>query len=321
MPRRFHSSAAQLITQSIDAALTAVQVFNNPLVKFKSETFIVLMNIAWLYLLHAHYKRARVDYRYYRKVGNLWHFEHTDTGTYKYRDLNKCLDAQECPLDTPTKKNLLFLIGLRDEISHHVSPIVDQFASARYEACCLNYNRCLKELFGGRHGIDRHLSYSLQFQMLSRQQLTSPNGGDLPPNIRSYIAKFDAELSVDDLYSDRFAYRRLFVPKLVGKPDQAAEVIEFLKPSSELAQAINRDYVAFKEVERPKFRPSDVVRMMKEEGYPRFRLHWHTGHWHELQAKNPAKGLGVDVAGSWYWYSSWVDTVRTHCDEHADRYH
>lgn len=320
MPRRFHSLAAQLITQSQDAALTAVQVFNNPLIKFKSQTFIVLMNIAWLYLLHANYKRTGIEYRYYRKVGNRRHFEHTDTGTYKYWDLNKCLDAQECPLDTPTKKNLLFLIGLRNEISHHVSPIVDQFASARYQACCLNYNRCLKELFGARYGIDRHLSYSLQFQTLSREQLTSPNEGDLPPNVRSYIAKFDAELSVDDLNSERFAYRMLFVPKLVGKPGQADEVIEFLKPSSELAQAINRDYIAFKEVERPKFRPSDVVRMMREEGYPRFGLHWHTELWHELEAKNPAKGFGVDVAGSWYWYSSWVDTVRTHCEENAARY-
>jgi hypothetical protein len=39
--------------QSQDAALTAVQVFNSPLIKFKPETFIVLMNIAWTYLLHA----------------------------------------------------------------------------------------------------------------------------------------------------------------------------------------------------------------------------------------------------------------------------
>lgn len=47
MPRRFHSVATRLVSQSQDAALTGVQVFNNPQIKFKSETFIVLMNIAW----------------------------------------------------------------------------------------------------------------------------------------------------------------------------------------------------------------------------------------------------------------------------------
>jgi hypothetical protein len=46
MPRRFHSVAIRLVTQSQDAALSGVQVFNNPLIRFKSETFIVLMNIA-----------------------------------------------------------------------------------------------------------------------------------------------------------------------------------------------------------------------------------------------------------------------------------
>jgi Domain of unknown function (DUF3644) len=57
MPRRYHSIAMRLAMQSQDAALTAVQVFNNPQIKFKSETFIVLMDIAWTYLLHAHYRR------------------------------------------------------------------------------------------------------------------------------------------------------------------------------------------------------------------------------------------------------------------------
>lgn len=47
VPRRVHSVAKRLIAQSQDAALTGVQVINNPLIKFKSETFIVLMNIAW----------------------------------------------------------------------------------------------------------------------------------------------------------------------------------------------------------------------------------------------------------------------------------
>ena len=35
--------------------------------KFKSESFIVLMVIAWTYLLHAYYRSKRVEYRYYRQ--------------------------------------------------------------------------------------------------------------------------------------------------------------------------------------------------------------------------------------------------------------
>lgn len=313
MPRRIRSIAAQLVIQSQDAALTAVQVFNNPLIKFKSETFIVLMNIAWTYLLHAHYRRQGIEYRYYQRHGSRRWFDRGPDGRFRYWELSKCLAVTECPLDNATKKNLMFLIGLRDAITHHMSPVLDQYVSARYQACCLNYNHYLKALIGERHGIDRHLGYSLQFQRISREQLAAPTEADLPAAVRSYIASFDSQLTAQELNSDRFAFRMLFVPKLVGKADQADEIIEFLKADSEVAQTINRDYVAFKEVERPKFLPRQIVRMMRDEGYPWFNMHVHTELWHTMDAKNPAKGYGVPVAGYWYWYASWIEVVRAHC--------
>src|SRR6266496_4299084 len=112
------ATVMRLLAQSQDAALTAVQVFNNPLVGFKSETFIVLMNIAWTYLLHAHYRRAGLEYRYYQRGNHRRHFLRTADGSYRYWELKHCLEAKDCPLDKETVKNLLFLIGLRDEITH-----------------------------------------------------------------------------------------------------------------------------------------------------------------------------------------------------------
>lgn len=314
------STAMRLVAQSQDAALTAVQVFNNPLIRFKSENFIVLMNIAWTYLLHAYYRQARVEYRYYQGTGKGRRYDRTAAGSFKYWDLRKCLAAAECPLDNETQKNLSFLIGLRDEITHHMSPTLDQFVSARYQACCLNYNRYVKQLFGDKYGIDQHLSYSLQFARISRDQLSSPSEADLPASVRSYIARFDSDLTADELNSDRFAFRMLFVPKLVGKAGQADEVIEFLRPDSEIAQTVNRDYIAFKEVERPKSLPKAIVNTMQNEGYAKFNMHHHTELWKSLDAKKDGKGLGVSIAGAWYWYQAWVDIVRGYCEENAARF-
>lgn len=66
-----------------------------------------------------------------------------------------------------------------------MSPALDAFASARYQACCLDYNHCVKQLFGDRYGIDRDLGFTLQFTSLSREQLTAPSEADLAPSVRS----------------------------------------------------------------------------------------------------------------------------------------
>ena len=67
--RRLFSVSDELVGKSRESALAAVQIFNNPLITFKSEMFIVLMNIAWTYLLHAHYRKKGIEYRYFEQVG------------------------------------------------------------------------------------------------------------------------------------------------------------------------------------------------------------------------------------------------------------
>ena len=54
--RKLFSHRVGLIRSSREAALAAIQTYNNPLMTFKSETFIVLMIMAWTYLLHAYYE-------------------------------------------------------------------------------------------------------------------------------------------------------------------------------------------------------------------------------------------------------------------------
>ena len=318
--KHFGSVTTRLLTQSQDSALAAIQVFNNPLMRFKSEAFIVMMNIAWTYLLHAHYRATGTEYRFHSTKGERRRFEKTADGSFRFWGLTDCLNSSKCPLDKETVANLRFLIGLRDEITHHMSPYLDQYVSARYQACCLNYSHYLTKLFGDRYSIDGHLQFSLQLQKISREQLTSPEEADLPPSVRSYIGNFDSQLSDDELNSQRFAYRMLFVPKLVGKRGQADEVIEFLRADSEIATRINREYLTFKEVERPKYRPGRIVKLMKEEGFRRFSISNHTDLWKQEDGKNLAFGYGTEVEGSWFWYETWVEKVRDYCTSRGDEF-
>ena len=319
--RRIKSVGNELLLKSREAGLASVQIFNNPQITFKSELYIVLMVIAWTYLLHSYYRKKKIEYRYFRLVNGKRVFDRTKAGAQKHWELARCLNESSCPLDSNSINNLKFLIGLRHEIEHQMTMKIDPSLSAKFQACCLNFNKYIKVLFGDRYGIDKHLSFSLQFSSINRdhaEQLTEATG--LPAHIKSYISKFEGDLSEQEYNSQEFAYRVLFVAKTANQKGQADQVIEFVKADSPLVSEINKSYAVIKETERPKLLPSDIVKRMKTEGFPKFRTHEHTTLWKKMDAKNPAKGFGVQVSKAWYWYESWLEIVRSHCKDNPISY-
>jgi Protein of unknown function (DUF3644) len=321
--RSVGSLAGELIQKSRDSALCAIRVFNDPYVSFKSETYIVLMVIAWTYLLHAYFMRKGMEYRYFDQKVKRKVFHKTKNGAYKYWELERCLNEKTCPLDKHVATNLRFLIGLRHEIEHQMTRSLDHYLSGRYQACALNYNDALSNLFGKKHALDRHLTYSLQFLELSDEQLSGPTPqADIPERLRAYVVEFDSGLNHDEYNSPQFSYRLLFKKKIVNRPGQADRVVEFIDPKSELAKTIDKEYWVKKEVERTKYRASDVVAEVRKAGFDRYKVQpEHLNMWRLEDAKNSSKGFGVDIAGSWYWYQSWVDRCIELCkaDEHRYR--
>lgn len=314
--RSMFSVSSELLTKSREAALAAVQIFNSPLMTFKSEIFVVLMNIAWTYLLHAHYRKQGVEYRYFDQQGNRRIFHRTKSGAHKHWELERCLNESLTPIDKDTSNNLRFLIGLRHEIEHQMTRRLDNSLSAKFQACCLNYNRYAKKLFGESFGIDKHLSISLQFSAIDMEQKNSlPGSGDFPAHIKGYLQSFETALSEAEYNSELYSYRVLFVAKTANRKGQADQVIEFIKADSPMAKGVNHAYTVVKETERPKFLPSGIVKMMKQEGFHFFTMNHHTGLWQSEKAKDPAKGFGVKVENAWYWYENWVEVVREYCKE------
>lgn len=312
--RKVKSVKTELLTKSREAMLSAVQIFNNPNIQFKSESFIVLSNIAWMYLLHAYYRGQKIEYRYHNVVNERKRYDRTKRGAYKYWELERCLNEDKSPIDNITSSNLKFLIGLRHEIEHQMTTKIDEYLSARFQSCCLNYNLYIKKLFDDKHAIDKHLSVSLQFSTLNEEQTEKlKEFTDLPKNIATYINDFDDKLS-DELYNDiRFSYRVLYVPKSANNKGQADKVIEFIPANSPEAEGLNKEYVLIKEKEKQKHLPSNIVSLMHGKGYSRFSMHNHTQLWQKHDGKNPTKNYGVSVEGAWYWYDHWLKIVEEYC--------
>lgn len=310
--RRYGSVASELVKKAREAMLTAVQIFNNPQIEFKSELFIVTTTIAWTYLLHAYYRKHRIEYRRFQEGNNRRRFIRTKHGAVWHWSLKDCLDCKDCPLDHIVKKNLKFLIGIRNEIEHQMTSRIDDQLSAKFQAAALNFNAAIKKLFDPRYSLDTEQAFSIQFSAIieetAKELLVQQ---DLPQHIQSYIVQFENGLTQEEFDDPRFSYRVAFVRKTTNSKAAADKVVQFIPADSAAGAEANK--VFLRETEKVKYRPGTIVKLMKAEGFTKFNMTQHTDLWKEKDAKNPKKQLGVQVEGSWYWYEPWVSEVRNHC--------
>lgn len=317
--RSVKSRTVELFKKSREAMLSAVQIYNNPQVVFKSETFITLAVIAWTYLLHAYYRKNNVDYRYYKQNGSRKKYDKTKYGANKYWELERCLTEQKCPLDQDTKNNLRFLIGIRHEIEHQMTSKIDDSLSAKLQACAINYDYYVRQFSDGKINFSKELSIAIQFSAITpNQESQLRDNTRLANNISRFITSFEEALSDEAIKNQRYAYRLLYLPISVNRKGQADSVVEFVKADSSVHGEINR--ILIKEIEKRKYLPSAVVKQMQEEGYKFFTMKSHTDLWKENDAKNPKKNFGAEVEKKWYWYDSWMTFVRNHCQEKASLY-
>ncbi|MFA4815202.1 MAG: DUF3644 domain-containing protein [Candidatus Gracilibacteria bacterium] len=309
--RKIFSERIELILKSKEAALSAVQIYNNPLTSFKSESFIVLFVIAWTYLLHAYYRDKKIDYKYYIIPNKRKKYKRNSDGTIKYWELMECITVDECPLDKHTINNLKFLIGLRNQIEHKKAVGLDSYLSGRYQACALNYNYYLKKLHGERYALDNYLALSIQFAELDydQAQIIKDKESLIPKSTQTYIANFDNELTDPEIKNDRFSYRLLFVKVNAKRKGQADRVIEFLDPKSPQAKKISKEYWVKEDREKPKFLPTEVINNVRGAGFKDFGMHQHTQFWKKHDGKNKNKEYGAQVSKQWYWYQNWIDFV------------
>jgi hypothetical protein len=308
----------ELLIKAREAMIAAVHIFNSAGLTFRTELFIVSSVIAWTYLMHAHYRKQGIDYRYKEADGTV---KKTKQGEDCYWELGFCLRHANCPIPVPAVKNLQFLLEIRHEIEHRMTNRIDDAVSATLQACCINFNDAIKTLFGSQYGLERRLPIALQFVTFSSDQRSIlKKAGTVPEHLETMMDEFQKALTPEELADPAFAYRVAFVPKIANRPGSADLAIEFVKPGSEEAAEISR--VLLKEVDRKRYPSKKVVELMNDEGYPRFSQGHHTALWKQLDAKNPGNNFGRtgDYQNTWVWNESWLQRVRAHCQEHAADY-
>ncbi len=101
-----------------------------------------------------------------------------------------------------------------------------------------------------------------------------------------------------------YAFRVYVRPKVTNNSKKADQAVAYSPVGSEVE-------VAIKQVERPKYRMTEAIAMLHEQGVPNATSHTFTQAWKAHDLKNPAKGLAIQLGGQWFWYQEGVDRIRS----------
>lgn len=255
-----------------EAMVAAVQIFNSPGVKFKTELFSVSANIAWTYLLHEHYCRSGVAI-----VG----------GDGRSLPLSQMLKRQDCPLSKGVKHNLNAMIQIRNDVEHKLLGRGDLSFLSIFQACCLNFDNAIAKLFGPTLSLQTDLSFSLQFAKLNLDQAITTQKYMIPEHIAALDARLKEGMSEEELSDLEYQFRVVYT---LDNASKSHAHIQFIHPDATEAKEIRNVLV--------KFRPSDedyphhpkkVAAIVSRRLGKAFTRNDHTKAWQMYHAR-PRKG-------------------------------
>ena len=119
-----------LVEKSHKSALLAVEIYNKPLIEYRTEGFLVMIMIAWTSLFHAILLNENKKIKY-------------NINDNEYIDLRKCIRKYDGYIKDEISANLNLLIEIRDRIVHRDNPILDDRLFGHCQACLLNFEEIL----------------------------------------------------------------------------------------------------------------------------------------------------------------------------------
>ena len=278
-----------VLAASKQEALLAVDLYNRPGEDRRLEAFVVHMQIAWLYLLHAQFRRDGVDYWYRDPQGRK--FRAAD-GEPRSWELAHCLKAVFKQND-PVRRNVEFFIGLRDKIEHRYERVVGAVVAGKCQSLILNYEAALVEKFGAKEGLADVLRFPVFLSSLTEEAVTAlkQTYTRLPKRITSYVEAFDGSLSNKIRNDYRYDFRVFLIPQTAPK-SQADVAMRFVR-LDELPKRQRDDLQVVETIVRDKkvpvehlgeYRPGEVVAMVQEVASG-FNMSDHTLAWKRHQVR------------------------------------
>ena len=221
-PRWWHQLQA-----SRQEALLAVDLYNRSGDDRRLEAFVVHMQIAWTYMLHAKFERDATDY-WYRdvKTGRRIRVD----GEFKTWELSRCVRELFPNHDHPVRRNVEFFIGFRNKIEHRYEKLLESVVAGKCQSLIMNYEQALVDTFGEREGLADRLRFPVFLSSLSDDAVGAlkETHKRLPKRLTNYVEEYDAMLTNDVRDDYRYEFRVFLIPQ-TGPKTEADVAMRFVR--------------------------------------------------------------------------------------------
>ena len=286
----------RLLAKSRESALAALRVFNDPLSAFRTETFIVLMIIAWNSLLQALLERSSVDYYERDESGAQVIIGGRAKVLETWKLVQLALSADEY---RAVRANLDFFLGLRHQISHRYLPALDVAVMGEAQAMLLNFENLLVNRFGEEAALGDRLAVPLQLSGFRNQETLRSlrkAQAQLPTDVSDYLTRHRSGVDDDVLTNSEYCLQIFFVPVAANRERSADAVVRFVpldRVTPELERLLSQTGVVTKRRITPVasadlLRPTEVVNLVAERLPYRFTMDTHTRCWRHYKLRPPS---------------------------------
>lgn len=221
LPRWWHK-----LQGSKHEALLAVDLYNRTVETRRLEAFVVHMQIAWLYLLHARFERDGVDFYYRDTRGRRKRID----GDFMTWDLARCIKEVFPNQDHPVRRNVEFFIGFRNKIEHRYEQLLESVVAGKAQSFVINYEQMLSETFGMKESLSDRLRFPIFLTSLTDAGVGALKEvhKSLPKRLTKYVTEYDAS-QIDEVRDDHRYEFRVYLVQQTGPKGTADVTMKFVR--------------------------------------------------------------------------------------------
>lgn len=220
-----------LVNKSIEAFLLAIEIYNKPTIKYRTEGFSFFICNAWELLLKAYLVKNEGE--------NSIYFKDNPDRTIS---LENCVEKIFTNNKDPLRINLEKIIDLRNTSTHFVTTDYEMIYAPLFQSCILNYSNILLDFFNiDITDIipDNFLTLSINLRPFDRNVVQSKYSSR---EIVSKLLKLDDEISELKRISSnsKFAITIIHEHYITKKQDKADSIFSISSEANQKVAIVNK---------------------------------------------------------------------------------